>query len=153
MLQSSRCFLFTPTNWQLIQVPTAGAITVPQKFNVPVKNANIVPSIFGGVILANSERIGNVNRRVLRTLKITSVNIRKNISSISTSRFHRLAKAKLRRLPSTEQHIAKISMFLVSTFLHQALQISAPTRWHIQPIRTKSAKMNLETPITFIRKK
>lgn len=51
-------FLFAPTNLLLIRVPIPGWITVDAKFMVPVKKANIVPSILAGVIFANSASIG-----------------------------------------------------------------------------------------------
>ena len=53
-------FLFTPTNSLFRNVPTAGEITVPEKFIVPVKKAKIVPSILGGVIFAKSASIGKL---------------------------------------------------------------------------------------------
>jgi hypothetical protein len=52
--------LFTPTNCEFINVPIPGEITVDARFIVPVKNANIVPSIFGGVILAKRANIGKL---------------------------------------------------------------------------------------------
>jgi hypothetical protein len=50
----------TPTNYELINVPIPGEMTVDAKFIVPVKNANMVPSILGGVILAKRANIGKL---------------------------------------------------------------------------------------------
>ena len=54
-----------------------GAMTPWSRLEVPVKKANIVPSILLGVILAKSARIGNVPKERDIAPKTTSVNIRK----------------------------------------------------------------------------
>jgi len=43
-----------------MKVPSPGEMTVVPKFIVPVMKANVVPSIFLGVILAKSAMIGSV---------------------------------------------------------------------------------------------
>jgi len=49
---------------------------------VPVKNANIVPSILGGVILPNRAITGKINSVYENVLKIMSVKKRKTKSGI-----------------------------------------------------------------------
>ena len=65
----------TPTKVLFIQTPTIGEITVWARFVVPVKNANTVPSIFLGVILANIAIIGRVPIAKPRAPNIVSVKI------------------------------------------------------------------------------
>ena len=120
---------------------------------VPVRKANVVPSIFLGVILANNAKIGRKKNKVSRTPKMTSENNKKMISGIPISRFQRFAKTKLRKDPIEPITIAQITMVLVSTFLHQALYISAPIKKHMYPIRTIRAKTNFVIPTSFNRKK
>jgi len=66
-------------------VPTIGERTPSAKFQLPVKKANIVPSIPGGVILANNAKHGRTLRARLRHPKTTSVNTMKIRSLIPKS--------------------------------------------------------------------
>jgi len=77
-----KSLLLTPTNYLLIKVPIAGIINEWERFIVPVKNANIVPSILGGVILPNRAIIGKINSVYENVLKIMSVKKRKTKSGI-----------------------------------------------------------------------
>ena len=96
-------------------------MTVLPKFIVPVKNANIVPSILGGVTLAKRDKSGRAYRIVDNVLNTISVNNSHAISGISISRFHLFANVKVRKLPNALIPIAQIIITLVSTFLKKAL--------------------------------
>ena len=83
----------TPMNWELIQTPTMGESTLFARFVVPVRNANTVPSIFYGVILANRAKVGSVFMAREITPKIVSVRTMNRMSLIPISVFHLQAKA------------------------------------------------------------
>lgn len=104
-----------------MKVPMPGEMTVLAKFMVPVRNAKIVPSTLGGVILAKRDMIGRVYKIVPIILNTTSVKMRKNMSLRPMSRFHLLAKVKLRNEPIVPVIIAQIIIVLVSTVLQKAL--------------------------------
>jgi hypothetical protein len=78
----------------LIQAPTIGAITPSERFQHPVKNANTVPSIPGGVILAKRAKLGSKYRARLKHPKTTSVKTMKTISYIPIAKFHLIEKTK-----------------------------------------------------------
>ena len=70
----------------------AGDKNIFEKFFVPVKNANIVPSIDIGVILAKSAIIGKTNSVKDKVLKVTSVKNKTLISDNPIYKLYLLAK-------------------------------------------------------------
>ena len=70
----------------------AGDKNIFEKFFVPVKNANIVPSIEFGVILAKSAIIGKTNSVKDKVLKVTSVKNKTLISDNPIYKLYLLAK-------------------------------------------------------------
>ena len=81
-LYFERSSAVTPTNFSLIHTPIIGDRTLFARLVVPVRNANTVPSIFGGVILAKRARVGRVFMAKLITPNMVSVTIIKAMSLI-----------------------------------------------------------------------
>lgn len=67
-------------------------MTYYAKFYVPVRVANIVPSILLGQILANIDNKGKFYKAVVNDPNITTTIIMKVMSSIPQFLFHLLAK-------------------------------------------------------------
>lgn len=104
-----------------MNVPIPGDITVDPKLRVPVMKAYVVPSIFLGVIFANNAIIGRVKRSVLITEKTTSVKNKNATSGIPQLRFHLLAKANWKKLPTITKIKPKRTVILVSKLRKNAL--------------------------------
>ena len=89
-----KSFAVTPPKVLLSQAPTMGLRTPSAKFQVPVKNANMVASTPGGVIFAKRAIVGKINMAIMRQPNTTSVKTM-NIKSLTPIRwFHRMANAK-----------------------------------------------------------
>jgi len=83
-------------------VPIRGLITASEKFHIPVRNAKMVPSMPGGVILAKRARLGRTQNAKERHPKTTSVKIMKTRSDIPSRRFHLSANTKWTKEDTTE---------------------------------------------------
>lgn len=68
--------MLTPTKL-LTKFPIRGWMTPWSRFEVPVRNANMVPSMRFGVIFANSDMMGRVEKAIAMAPKTTSVKIKK----------------------------------------------------------------------------
>lgn len=136
-----------------IQAPIIGCITPPSKFDVPVKNANIVPSILRGVIFAKSAIIGKVENAIETVPKTTFVKKRNARSLIPQERFHLIAKAYAKKAPKIPMQTLKNRMVLTSTLFKNFSYIITPTTEQTYPTRVIIANINLLTPTTFIKKK
>lgn len=73
-------------------MPTIGLRTPSAKFQDPVKKAKMVPSIPGGVILANKAKHGSTFKASDKHPKTTSVNMMNTKSLIPNCTFHLIAK-------------------------------------------------------------
>lgn len=84
-----------------MNTPIIGLKTESAKFHVPVRNANTVPSMPGGVILAKRAKLGSMFIASTRHPNTISVKTRKTMSLIPTYKFHLEAKQNLSPVENT----------------------------------------------------
>ena len=126
---------------------------VDAKFMIPVRVANIVPSIFLGVIFAKRARMGSVYSIVTNVSKTMSVKSKNAMSGMPISRFHRLAKVKFRNELTDPEMKATSMIVRVSIDRRNDLYMIAPNTLQIEPKSSSIANVNFEIWISFSRKK